>query len=450
MTAPTEASPRGVVAELPHDHHAEQCALGAVLLSREVREHVFDIVTPSDFHDPRHAAIAAAVVHMMEAGSPVDAVTVNAELARRGDALTVGGAPYLHTLTEAVPSTANGGYYARLVADAAARARLVQTGARIAQLGHTDADVPDLHERARQAVDDASGAHTGATDELVSLGDLIPAVIDELQHGTVADDGAIGVPYADLAEFVPTLRPGQLITIGARPGVGKTMVALDFARHAAKQDTPALFASLEMTRAELGHRILAAEARINLSRFTGQAEPFTNSEWDRLAPHIGRLTELPIVIDDDPHCSLHHLRARLRGLARTHPPGLLIIDYLQLMTMPRADNREQQIAATSRGLKLLAREFNIPIVLLAQLNRAVEGRHDKLPQLSDFRESGAIEQDSNIALMLHRPEIEAPETRAGELDIRVAKNRGGPLGITTVAAQTHYARCVDLARYGGT
>ena len=277
----------------------------------------------------------------------------------------------------------------------------------------------------------------------MALADRMADYIDRLAAGRNTD-ALVPPPYNTLKRLIPGFAPGQLVSVGARPGMGKSVFAVDMLRKACiDQGLPGILFSLEMTADEVMDRVMAAESGTNLGKFSKGT--LNEYDWQRISGVQARVSEAPMLIDDSAAVSLGHIRSRLRHMARTAPARIAIIDYLQLMQMPGADTREQSIAATTRDLKLLAREFSIPIVVLAQLNRGVEGRNDKLPTPADFRESGAVEQDSNICIMLHRPEVNDPETsRAGELDLNVAKNRSGPVGVETVQAQMHYARCVDF------
>ena len=428
----------------PHDNDAEQVAIGAAIEDRDALDTVTGILrSPADLYKPAHQMILAAAQAVADRGTDLNAITVHDELVKRGEAAAVDGAPYLHTLTDSVPTLANAGYYAAIVAEKAALRRLVEGGTRMAQIGYSGVgDIDDILDHARRAADKATEPPT-TQDTPMTLADRMPDYVDRLAAGR-NQDNLVPPPYNTLKRLIAGWAPGQLISIGARPGMGKSVFAVDALRRACiEEGLPGILFSLEMTADEVMDRVMAAEASVNLGKFA--KGNLAELDWQRISDAQTRVTHAPMLIDDSASVSLGHIRSRLRHMARTTPARIAIIDYLQLMQMPAADTREQSIAATTRDLKLLAREFSIPIVVLAQLNRGVEGRNDKLPSLADFRESGAIEQDSNIAIMLHRPEVNDPETsRAGELDLNVAKNRSGPVGVETVQAQMHYARCVDF------
>ncbi|GAB3209768.1 replicative DNA helicase [Marinactinospora endophytica] len=446
MTQPRHLAPvSDTPQEPPHDIDAEQVVIGSIIDNRRALDQVADILPdPLAFYRPAHQAIYEAVRDMADDGKELSAVAVHDELRKRGQALATGGAPYLAECYDRVPATANAGYYARIVADKAALRRLVEAGTRIAQIGYSGrGDVDDLLERARVEADRATEPATANSLVGLSTGERMPGYIDRLEAGRTVDN-LVPPPYNTLRRLVPGFAPGQLVVIGARPGSGKSVMAVDILRKAAVEcGMPAVLFSLEMTADEVMDRACAAEADVNLARF-GSAQ-FSEIEWSRLAPAAARVAEAPMIIDDSSLCSLATVRSRLRAMARRSPARIAIVDYLQLMTMPGAETRQQAIAETTRGLKILAKEFDIPVVVLAQLNRGVESRQDKMPGLADFRESGAVEQDANIAIMLHRPEAYDPDTdRAGELDLNVAKNRNGAIGVETVQAQFHYARMVDF------
>ncbi|MFL1444036.1 replicative DNA helicase [Nocardiopsis protaetiae] len=428
----------------PHDLAAEQIAIGSAITDRRALDDVTTILrSNADLYRPAHRVILDAARAVADRGTELSIVTVNDELTKRGESTRTGGALYLAECASKVVYPGNAGHYAAIVAEKAALRRLVEGGARIAQLGYSGVgDIDDLLDAARRTADAATEPPT-TQEAPMSIADRMADYVDRLAAGRGAAD-LVPVPYNTLRRLVPGFAPGQLVAIGARPGMGKSVVAVDILRKACiDAGMPGILFSLEMTADEVMDRVYAAETGVNLAKFAkGQ---LSEIDWQRISGAQTRITDAPMLIDDSAAVSLGHIRSRLRHMARTTPARIAVIDYLQLMQMPAADTREQSIAATTRDLKLLAREFGIPIVVLAQLNRGVEGRNDKLPGLADFRESGAIEQDSNIAIMLHRPEVNDPETpRAGELDLNVAKNRSGPVGVETVQAQMHYARCLDF------
>ncbi len=435
----------------PQDLDAEQSVLGGMLLSRDAVSDVVEELRSADFYRPAHQLVYDAILDLYSRGEPVDPVVVSAELARSSLLARVGGAPYLHTLINSVPTAANAAYYARIVAEKAVLRRLVEAGTRIVQLGYAPegADVDEVVDRAQAAVYEVTTKRS--SEDVVVLEDLLNPVLEEIE-AIDGDKGSMtGVPtgFADLDELTNGLHPGQLIVIAARPGMGKSTAALDFARAAAiKHNQAAVVFSLEMSRSEITMRLLSAEARVHLHHMrTGR---MTNEDWDKLAARMGEVAGAPLFIDDSPHLTMTEIRAKARRLKQRHDLRLVIVDYLQLMSSPkRSESRQQEVSEISRSMKLLAKELEVPVVALSQLNRNAEQRADKRPQLSDLRESGSIEQDADLVLLLHREDAYEPESaRAGEADFIVAKHRNGQTRTVTVAFQGHYSRFVDMSPGG--
>ncbi|KOX08912.1 helicase DnaB [Nocardiopsis sp. NRRL B-16309] len=431
----------------PHDIQAEQSVLGGMLLSKDAITQVVEIIRSADFYRPAHQIIYDSVVDLFSRGEPVDAISVNAELTKRGEAARVGGAPYLHTLTEAIPTAANAGYYAKIVSDRAVLRRLVEVGTRIAQIGYAgDGEVDDLVDHAQAEIYKVAEKRTG--EDYVVLGDIMPGALDEIEAIGAHDGTLTGVPtgFADFDALTNGLHPGQMVIIAARPAVGKSTLALDFARAASiKNEMTSVFFSLEMGRNEIVMRLLSAEARVPLH--TMRSGLMTDEDWARLARRMGEVASAPLFIDDSPNMSMMEIRAKCRRLKQQHDLKLVIVDYLQLMSSPgRVESRQQEVSEMSRSLKLLAKELEVPVVALSQLNRGPEQRTDKRPQVSDLRESGSIEQDADMVILLYREDVHDKESpRAGEADIIVAKHRNGPTADVTVAFQGHYSRFVDMA-----
>jgi replicative DNA helicase len=444
-----EIAPRGGEFERtpPHDVAAEQCVLGGMLLSKDAISDVIEVIRPQDHYRPAHQIIHEVVLDLYGRGEPADAITVANDLTRRGEIGRVGGAPYLHTLIASVPTAANAGYYARIVRERSVLRRLVEAGTRIVQFGYAgDADADDLVDRAQAEVYAITDKRT--TEDYHSLADIMPGALDEIEAIGSRGGGMTGVPtgFADLDSLTNGLHPGQMIVIAARPAMGKSTLALDFARAAAiKTQLTTAFFSLEMGRNEITMRLLSAEARVGLHTMrTGQ---MSDDDWTRLARRMSEVADAPLFIDDSPNMSMMEIRAKCRRLKQRHDLKMVIIDYLQLMSSPkRVENRQQEVSEMSRSLKLLAKELEVPVIALSQLNRGPEQRTDKKPQLSDLRESGSIEQDADMVILLHREDVyERESPRAGEADLIVAKHRNGPTTTVTVAFQGHYSRFVDMA-----
>ena len=395
----TEIAPRNDDFERipPHDVAAEQCVLGGMLLSKDAISDVIEVIRPTDHYRPAHQLIHEAILDLYGRGEPADAITVANELTRRGEIARVGSGVYLHTLIASVPTAANAGYYARIVRERAILRRLVEAGTRIVQFGYAgEADADDLVDRAQAEVYAVTDRRT--SEDYQSLSEIMPGALDEIE--AIGSRGGIlsGVPtgFSDLDALTNGLHPGQMIVIAARPAVGKSTLALDFARAAAiKHNMATVLFSLEMGRNEITMRLLSAEARVPLSTMrTGQ---MNDDDWARLARRMSEVADAPLFIDDSPNMSLMEIRAKCRRLKQRHDLKFVIIDYLQLMSSPkRVENRQQEVSEMSRSLKLLAKELEVPVIALSQLNRGPEQRTDKKPLLSDLRESGCLTAGTRI------------------------------------------------------
>lgn len=431
----------------PHDIRAEQSVLGGMLLSANAIADVAEILHVPDFYRPAHQLIYTAILEVYGRGEPADAVTVVGELIKTGEINRVGGAPYLHTLIAQVPTAANAGYYARTVRECAVLRRLVETGTRIAQIGYgtEGADAEQAAEQATKLLDEATSAAVRPT--ALSVAELVTPFMESLAAG--GDQRGVASGWADLGRLIPRFRPGQLIVIGARPGVGKSVAMACIAHYVGvKLGLPVFIGTLEMSTDEFMARIVAHDAKVNLGRLL-EPSLLEEDDWARLGRSMERLSEADtLVIDDTPGMSIPHVRASLRQMRRAgRPAALAVIDYLQLMESPKkVESRQVEVSQYSRGFKLLAKEYEVPIIVGSQLNRDIERRADKKPTLADLRESGSVEQDSDIVIMLHREDAYDPQSpRAGEMDMYIEKHRNGPRGIVTLAFQGHYARVVDMA-----
>ncbi|SNY58632.1 replicative DNA helicase [Paractinoplanes atraurantiacus] len=435
----------------PQDVAAEQGVLGGMLLSKDAIADVVEILKTGDFYRPVHSTIFDVILDLYGRGEPADALTVAAALADSGDLQRIGGVPYLHTLIESVPTAANASYYARIVGERAILRRLVNAGTKIVQLGYGangngGRDVDDIVDLAQQAIYDVTEKRV--SEDFASIGDMLQPTVDEIEAIGAAGGGMAGIPtgFSDLDRLLNGLHPGQLIIVAGRPGLGKSTASMDFARNAAiRSNCASAIFSLEMSKIEMVMRLLSAEARVPLHVLrSGQ---LTDDDWAKLARRMGEISEAPIFVDDTPNMNLMEIRAKARRLKQRHDLKLLVIDYLQLMSSPKkTESRQQEVSELSRGLKLLAKEIECPVIGVSQLNRGPEQRTDKRPQLSDLRESGSIEQDADVVILLHRDDYYDKESpRAGEADFIVAKHRNGPTDTITVAAQLHLSRFVDMA-----
>jgi replicative DNA helicase len=436
----------------PQDIAAEQSVLGGMLLSKDAIADVVERIRPGDFYRPAHQLIYDSVLDLYGRGEPADPVTVSAELSRLGQLTRIGGAPYIHTLISSVPTAANAGYYAQIVAEQAILRRLVQAGTRIVQMGYGAAgqdgigSVDEIVDRAQAEVYEVTERRT--SEDFVRIEELLPGTMDEIER--ISSNGGIGTGlptgFAELDQITNGLHPGQMITVAGRPGAGKSTLGMDFARAAAvKNGATTVFFSLEMSKLEIMMRLFSAEARIPLRNI--RSGHMGDEDWARMARRSGELAEAPLFIDDSPNLTMMEIRAKARRLKQRHDLKLVVIDYLQLMVSgKRVESRQQEVSEFSRAIKLLAKELEIPVVALSQLNRSPEQRTDKKPMLSDLRESGSIEQDSDLVVLVHREDLyERESPRAGEADLIIAKHRNGQTGTVTVAFQGTYSRFADLA-----
>jgi replicative DNA helicase len=575
----------------PQDAAAEQAVLGGMLLSKDAIADVLERLRPGDFYRPAHQSVYDAILDLYGRGEPADAVTVSAELDRRGLLKRVGGAPYLHTLISTVPTAANAGYYAGIVAEKALLRRLVEAGTRVVQYGYAGAegaDVAEIVDRAQAEIYDVTDGRT--SEDFVPLEQLLQPTMDEID--AIASQGGIsrGVPtgFVELDELTNGLHPGQMIVIAARPGMGKALkletplptptgwttmgevrvgdelvgadglptrvvaatdvmlgrpcfevefsdgtvivadaehqwptesgirttaqlrcgadrlipatlptraggttallalgvhvawvrpvdtvpvrcvqvdneshlylagegmvpthnstLGLDFLRSCSiKNRQSSVVFSLEMSKSEIVMRLLSAEAKIKLADM--RSGRMSDDDWTRLARRMSEISEAPLYIDDSPNLTMMEIRAKSRRLAQKADLRLIVIDYLQLMTSgKKVESRQQEVSEFSRQIKLLAKELEVPVVAMSQLNRGPEQRTDKKPMLADLRESGSIEQDSDMVILLHRPDaFERDDPRGGEADLIIAKHRNGPTKTITVAHQLHLSRFTNMA-----
>jgi replicative DNA helicase len=431
----------------PQDNAAEQSVLGAMLLSKDAIADVSEIVRGVDFYRPAHEVIHDAIIDLYGRGEPADPVTVAAELQRRGELVRIGGAPYLHTLSANVPIAANASYYAEIVHEKAILRRLVDAGTKIVQLGYAgEGQVDDVVDQAQAEVYKITDKR--ASDDYAPLSDIMDGVLDEIEAIGNRDAGLYGVPtgFADLDDLTNGLHTGQMIIVAGRPAMGKSTLGLDICRAASiHANMASCFFSLEMTRSEITMRLLSAEARVPLNHIrNGQ---MNDDDWSRLARKMAEVSSAPMFIDDSPNMTMMEIRAKARRLKQRHDLRLVVIDYMQLMTSGRkVESRQLEVSEFSRQIKLLAKELEVPIIALSQLNRGPEQRGDKRPMMSDLRESGSLEQDADMVILLHREDVyEKESARPGEADLIVAKHRNGPTRDITVAFQGHYSRFVDMA-----
>ncbi|MGN9837418.1 replicative DNA helicase [Nonomuraea sp. H19] len=393
----TGASP-GFERTPPHNIEAEQSVLGGMLLSKDAIADVVEILRSDDFYRPAHQMVYDVITDLYGRGEPADAVTVFDELQKRGEMARVGGAAYLHTLTAVVPTAANAGYYAKIVREQAILRRLIEAGTRIVSFGYggQNEEVDDLVDRAQAEIYKVTERRT--SEDYAPLADIMPGALDELEAIGSRGGQMVGVPtgFQDLDSLTNGLHPGQMIVVAARPAIGKSTLGLDFARSAAiKHGMTTVIFSLEMSRNEITMRLLSAEARVGLHAM--RSGTMGDDDWTRLARRMSEVAEAPLFIDDSPNMSMMEIRAKCRRLKQRNDLRFVVIDYLQLMSSPKkTESRQNEVSEISRAIKLLAKELEVPVIAISQLNRGPEQRTDKRPAVSDLRESGCLTADTRI------------------------------------------------------
>lgn len=435
--------------EQPHDNRAERAVLGAMLQSEQAVDEVMGILRPADYYRIGHAAVHSIIIDLYANGKPAgDWMLVLQEVIARGITRQIPGDPasYLAGLAHDVPEIANASHYARIVAAHARDRDLIIAGTRIADLGRSPAD-PDKPKAPRAAaiLDEAIADHKDDTGPM-AIGDCLDDILREIEIGTTR---GLSTGIADLDEVTNGMSPSMWV-IGGRPSMGKSVLLVDLARAVAfRLHRPALLFSLEMSRSQILTRVLSAETGIPLGRLKRGGSHVYDNEWPRLIEARAQLAEAPLYIDDRSSLTVADIAARTRRMAEKGGLAFVGVDYLQLMGSSgtrRNDSREREVATISRGLKVLSGDVGITIAVAAQLNRGPEQRVDKKPAMSDLRESGAIEADADVVVLLHRPDYYDRESeRAGEADLIVAKNRDGQVDTVTVAAQLHLSRFANMA-----
>ncbi len=436
----------------PYDLDAERSLLGAMLLSRDAVGVAVERISTEAFHKPAHGHVFDAIVSLYGAGDPIDTITVAGELRRSGLLDQLGGPEFLLELESSTPAASNAANYARLIQNAALLRRLIGTAGEIAELAYRPGvDAEGALDAAEAKIFDI--AQRRRSEEPQPLGVLLDqhmAHLDEIyRHGSKI----IGVPtgFHQLDELMSGMHAGNLLVVGARPSMGKTSLALNIATHVGvRENRPVLIFSLEMSFLEITQRILCSEARVNSKAL--RQNSLDAADWNRVAGAETRLGGAQIYVDERPDVTVLDIRAKARRLkSQLGDLGLVVVDYLQLMTgRNRAENRQVEVSEISRGLKILARELEVPVIALSQLSRNLESRADKRPQLSDLRESGSIEQDADVVMFIYRDEVyneESPDR--GMAELLVAKHRNGPTGRVKVVFLGSYTSFVNDADRGG-
>jgi replicative DNA helicase len=432
----------------PHSIEAEESVLGAMLLSESAISDVLEKIRPDDFYKPAHRRIFQAVVSLFGRGEAIDSVTVSEELRRNGELEEVGGKPYIFHLVSSVPAASNAGYYARIVEETALLRRLIEVTQQAAAMAFESADDADtIIDQVEQLVFSVAEKRLG--DNFMHIRELLHEQLEHVEALQERGASVTGVAtgFVDLDNLTSGLQPSNLVIVAARPSFGKTSLALNIAQQAATDhQVPVAIFSLEMSRTELVQRLVCAEALVDVSKL--RRGNLSDQDWSRLATAVGRLADAPIYIDDTESVTVLEIRAKARRLKQKSGLGLVIIDYLQLMSGPRrSENRQQEISEISRSLKILARELQVPVIAVSQLSRAVESRQDKRPMLADLRESGAIEQDADVVMFIYRDEVYNPDsTDKGTAEIMLAKHRNGPVGRLKLTFLENYTK---FANYMG-
>jgi replicative DNA helicase len=434
----------------PHNLEAEQSVLGAMVINPNAIPVVTELLTPDDFYRGSHRRIYAGIVSLYDRGQEVDVVTLSAELERQGQLDDVGGRDYVHTLAEVVPAAVNATLYAQIVREQSVLRSLIRVGNEVAEMGYNHpADVATLLDSCEQKMF-AIAQHRRA-DEFLHIREIVRHNFERIE--TLQRDQVLsGLPsgFDTLDRKTGGFQQANLIVLAARPGVGKTSLALNMAHHIAVEGKrPVAVFSLEMSAQELGERMLCSSARVSSQRLR-IAQSLSGEDFAKLIQAAGELEKAELYIDDSAGINMFELRGKARRLQKKAPDlSLIIVDYLQLMVGDtRAENRQQEVANISRSLKQLARELNIPVMAVSQLNRAPEARGDRTPQLSDLRESGAIEQDADLVLFLHKGDPK-DDTRKGTVDLIIAKHRNGPVGTVRLAWVSEYTKFRTLAASEG-
>lgn len=435
----------------PQSIEAEMSILGGILVDNEAINRALEIITPDDMYRETHRKIMRAMIELNTRNEPCDLITLTSILKKKGELEEVGGGAYLATLVDYVPMAANIVYYCKIVKEKGITRKLISAATEIVSQGFEDqVDVEELLDNAQKVIFEIS--ENKLRPAFYPVGAILKDTIKNIELLYEKKEHVTGVPtgFIDLDEMTAGFQGGDLIIVAGRPSMGKTAFALNIGQnaaiHAGKPYPVAIF-SLEMSKESLVTRLLCSEARIDASRLrTGH---LIESDWEKLARGAGKLHEAKIFIDDTPAISVLEMRAKCRRMKAEHDIGLIMVDYLQLMRgSSNPESRQQEISEISRSLKALAKELNVPVVALSQLNRGLESRTDKRPMMSDLRESGAIEQDADVIMFVYRAEVYDKENEElkGKAEIIIGKQRNGPIGIVDLAFRGEHTRFENLSK----
>lgn len=453
----SQAKPRSESTEnrqRPHNKNAEECLLGSMMLNRDAISTVIEMrVSPDDFYIASHQVLFRAIMKVYERGEAVDEITVTEQLSRPdttpgGNQGNVGRDTVL-TVQSAPPASTNAAHYAKIVVELAQMRYMIKAGLEIADEGYARPENIEAYlDAAEQRVFQVSERQL--VDSVVSSRDSVSAAMTHLEemYGKSDDVSGVSTGFYDLDEILLGLQPNALYILAARPAMGKTAAALSIAGNVAlTSKKPTMVFSMEMGHLELTNRLLAAEARVPYREL--QTGKIRADDWEKLNHAVGRLADAPLFIDDNPHCTVMEMRAKARRIRARHGElGAIIVDYLQLMSSSGSvESRQLEVSEMSRGLKILARELEVPVIALSQLNRQLEYRTDKRPMLADLRESGSLEQDADVVMFLYRDEVYNPDSESkGVCEVIVGKNRNGPTGTVRLAFLDKYTKFANIAR----
>jgi replicative DNA helicase len=436
--------------QMPNNIEAEQCLIGSMLLNRDAISSAIEMrVNEQDYYKPAHGELHSAIMTMYNRGEAVDEVTLMEQLRRDGTLEKVGGKPAILALQAAPPSSTNSAYYAKIVTDLSQLRAMIMAANDIAEMGYGSPEsIPMTLDRAETMIFDV--AERQVSDSLVSSHESVAAAMTHLEemYGKSDDVTGVSTGYYDLDELLLGLQENALYILAARPAMGKTAAALGIAANVAMTSKkPTMIFSMEMGHLELTKRLLSAEARVPFRDL--QTGKVSADDWEKLGHAVGRLADAPIFIDDNPHCTVMEMRAKARRIRARHGElGAIVIDYLQLMSSSGStESRQLEVSEMSRGLKILARELEVPVIALSQLNRQLEYRQDKRPMLADLRESGSLEQDADVVMFLYRDEVYNPDSESkGVCEVIVGKNRNGPTGTIRLAFLDKFTKFANIAR----
>ncbi|MDI6754283.1 MAG: replicative DNA helicase [Thermodesulfobacteriota bacterium] len=433
----------------PQSLEAEVSVLGGVLLENEALNRVLEVVREGDFYRESHRKIFSAMVNLYERNEPADLITLSETLKKKDALEEIGGLEYLNFLANSVPTAANIAYYAKIIKEKSILRKLINRATEIVSLGYSNSsDVDEFLDQAERLIFEIS--EDRVRPSFYPIKDIIKSSFKTIERLYEKHQLITGVPtgFTKLDELTSGLQPSDLIIVAGRPSMGKTALALNITQHAAIEGgIPSAIFSLEMAKEQLALRMLCSEAKVDAHRLRGGF--LSEADWPRLTRAAGSLSEAPIFIDDTPGITVLEMRAKSRRLKAEHKLGLVVVDYMQLMRgRSDSETREQEISDISRSLKSLAKELALPVIALSQLNRRVEDRGDRRPQLADLRESGAIEQDADVIIFIYRDEVynkSDDNPHRGKAEIIIGKQRNGPTGIFDLAFLDKYTCFENLS-----